>query len=96
MALYAKAFGDATVIGQETASRYEGFAAGSRQTVFLPNTQIRVRIPRYLLQNIDPALHPEVRNRGVLPDIPVEYTFEDLLEKRDRHMEKVRELIERR
>lgn len=33
-------------------------------------------------------------NRGVLPDIPVEYSLEDYIAQRDRELEKVRQLVE--
>jgi len=93
VAQYARDFGEATIIGQETGSRYEGWAGGSRQSVTLPNTRIPVRIPRYLLLRNPDVLKQSVRNRGVIPDHPVSYTFEDLLEERDKAWEQVEALI---
>ena len=92
-AMYAKDFGEAVVIGKETSSRYEGWAGGSRQSVTLPNTQIPVRIPRYLLIRNPGVLSQATRNRGLIPDYLVSYTFADLLQERDKVREKVEQLI---
>jgi len=91
--IYAKEYGDAIVIGQEPGSRYEGFAAGSTQYVVLPNTKIKVGIPRYLIQNVYPSAKTKLKNRGIVPDYPIEYSFSDLLEKKDKEKEKAMELI---
>ncbi|NRB47659.1 MAG: hypothetical protein HRU41_08285 [Saprospiraceae bacterium] len=91
--IYAKDFGDAIVIGQEPGSRYEGFAAGSTQYVNLPNTKIRVGIPRYLLQSTYPLQQTNLKNRGIIPDHPIEYQIQDYIDKKDRAMEKAKELI---
>ena len=92
--IYAKDFGDAIVIGQEPGSRYEGFAAGSTQYVTLPNTKIRVGIPRYLLQSTYPIEQEKIKNRGVIPDYPIQYQIQDYIEQKDLAMDKVKELIE--
>ncbi len=91
--IYAKEYGDAIVIGQEPGSRYEGFAAGSTQYVVLPNTKIKVGIPRYLIQTVYPPTKTKLKNRGAVPDYPVQYSLPDLLEKKDKEMEKAMELI---
>ncbi|MEO1050921.1 MAG: S41 family peptidase [Bacteroidota bacterium] len=91
---YAQEFGDAIVIGEETASRFEGFVAGSRQNVTLPNTKIIVRIPRYLLKNVYPNSKHKFKNRGVIPDYPIAYTFGEIRQRKDKQMEKALELIE--
>ena len=93
--VYAKEFGEATVIGQETATRYEGFAAGSIQIVKLPNTSIKVGIPRYVWKFDLPTRKMTLKNRGVQPDIPITYTIDDYLNKEDKEMDKVMELIEK-
>lgn len=92
--IYAKEFGDAIVIGQEPGSRYEGFAAGSTQYVTLPNTKIRVGIPRYLLQSTYPIKKTTLKNRGLIPDYPIQYEIQDYIDQKDRAMEKAKELIE--
>lgn len=92
--IYAKEFGDAIVIGQEPGSRYEGFAAGSTQYVTLPNTKIRVGIPRYLLQSTYPIQKTSLKNRGVVPDYPIKYQIQDYIDQKDRAMDQVKALIE--
>ena len=47
LARYLKEYANATVIGEETATRYEGFAAGSNESVHLPHSNLRIDIPRY-------------------------------------------------
>ena len=81
------------MIGGETASRYHGFAAGSRQYVTLPNTKILVRIPRYLFIHDQNHVKFGTMNRGVIPDYKIEYSLEDKANRKDLEMEKALELI---
>lgn len=83
---------DATIIGEETGTRYEGFTAGSKQSIFLPNSELRINIPRYHLK----FPHSEkqmTNNRGLIPDIRVVYSIKDLVEDRDLEMEYLREIL---
>jgi len=75
-----------TIIGQETGGRTV-FTSDCLQ-IELPHSHVRVWIPVAIL-----ALPGEDANRGVLPDVEVEYTEDDHLTGRDRDLEKVRELI---
>ncbi len=93
VANYAQRYADAIVIGSETASRFEGFAAGSRQYVTLPNTKILIRIPRYLYLMNQENSKPTIKNRGVIPDYKIEYTLDDLENNRDLEMLKAMDLI---
>lgn len=93
VSVYAKEYGKAIVIGEETGSRYEGFAAGSTQYVTLPHTKIRVGIPRYLFKTMQSSSRQQLKNRGVIPDYPINYTMEDLIQKRDKAMEMAKSLI---
>ena len=47
LARYFHAFADATIIGEETGTRYEGFAAGSSHHITLTHTGLDIGIPRY-------------------------------------------------
>ena len=92
-ARYLKEYGNTTVIGQETGTRYEGYAAGSRQSVTLPNSNITIGIPRYHI------MYPESQkqttsNRGLIPDIHVQKAPEDYRNDRDPAMSKALELID--
>ncbi|MTI19891.1 hypothetical protein E1176_02550 [Fulvivirga sp. RKSG066] len=90
---YLREFAQATVIGEETGTRYEGFAAGSKQFVTLSNSQLRIGIPRYHI-TFPPSEKQTTSNRGLIPDYTVEYKIEDLIKERDLHLEKVHELID--
>ncbi|MEP2774261.1 MAG: S41 family peptidase [Fulvivirga sp.] len=92
LARYLKEYAGATIVGEEGAGRYEGFVAGSQQYVHLPNSKLRVAIPRYHNKFPESSVQ-KTTNRGVLPDQEVVYTVNDLIEERDMAMEKVRKLI---
>lgn len=93
LAAYAKEFADAIVIGEESASRYEGFAAGSNEYITLPNTLIEVRIPRYWIQYPNTAKQ-QSSNRGVLPAYEVNYNIEEILDEVDKEMDLALKLVE--
>lgn len=71
------------IVGEESGTRYEGFAAGSSQMIYLPVSNLRINIPRYLISFPESKVQ-QTNNRGVIPDFPIEYTIEDLIEKRDK------------
>jgi C-terminal processing protease CtpA/Prc len=75
-----------SVIGQETAGRLK--FCSDPVTKKLPHTGLEFNIPVAIY-----ALPGENPDRGVIPDIIIKYTPEDLINKRDIEMEKVRELI---
>ena len=93
LARYLKEYGDATVIGTETGTRYEGFAAGSSQVINLPNSQLKIEIPRYHIL-FPPSSKQTTKNRGLLPDYEITQTFESYSEEKDLNLEKVLMLIE--
>ncbi len=82
---------NAIVIGTESG----GGAAGNNGLLYatskLPNSRIRVRLPQYWLNY---HLKPD-RGRGVVPDIPVHYTIDDVMAHRDLEMQVVRSIIKK-
>lgn len=92
LARYIREYGEAVVIGEETGTRYEGFAAGSSQYIFLPNTNVRIGIPRYKI-TFPRSRKQTTINRGMIPQYKISYSYEDLLYDRDLHLEKALELI---
>ncbi len=92
MARYLKEYGNAVVIGEETGTRYEGFAAGSKQYITLPHTNIKIGIPRYHI-TFPKSQKQTTANKGLLPLYEVQYTFEDLLQENDLHMKEVTSLL---
>ncbi|MCR9173527.1 MAG: S41 family peptidase [bacterium] len=92
LARYLKEHSNAVIIGEESGSRYESFAAGSKQYVQLPNSGIEIGIPRYLIE-FGEGEKQTTQNRGVLPDYTVQPTMLHILAGRDLHLEKALELI---
>lgn len=92
LARYIREYGEAIVIGEETGTRYEGFAAGSSQYISLPNSKIQIGIPQY--QIIFPRSRKQTTiNRGLVPQYRIEYSYDELVRGIDLHMEKALELI---
>lgn len=87
-ARYLKEYTDAVIIGEETGTRYEGFAAGSTQVVYLPHSNIKIGIPRYHLK-FPPSEKQTTKNRGLLPDVEITENIDDLINERDIQMEYV-------
>ncbi|WP_190300480.1 S41 family peptidase [Rufibacter hautae] len=81
----------ATFIGRETGGGYYGNTSGFHVPVKLPNTHLEIAIPQW---NYFMAVsgYPH-KDRGILPDHPVEYTAEDLIQKRDVDLEFTMNLI---
>lgn len=92
LARYIREYGEAIVIGEETGSRYEGFAAGASQYVTLPFSNVRIGIPRYKI-TFPPSQKQTTISRGLVPQYRIEPTYDDLLRGIDLHMSKALELI---
>ena len=76
LARYLKEYGDAAIIGRESGTRYEGFAAGSKETVVLPHSGLEIGIPRYLI--LYPASSFDIKaNRGVLPTVSIPHSIKN-------------------
>jgi len=81
-----KHHGIGTIVGQETGGR-QVFSSDSI-TIEMPKSTLNVFVPVAIL-----ALAGDNPDRGILPDVEVEYTFEDYKSKKDKDLEKVKELI---
>jgi C-terminal processing protease CtpA/Prc len=81
-----KAAGLGLIVGQETGGR-ESFTSDPVY-VELPNSHLRAKIPVALM--VLPGSNP---GRGVLPDLPVEHTLDDLRCGSDPDLEAVRAYI---
>ncbi len=81
---------EAVTIGRETGGGQYGCNAFISPYVTLPNTRAKVRIPMFKI-----VLHlpGHDKGRGVMPDIPVEYTFQDVVKMKDLDIEKVYDLV---
>ncbi|RRB01139.1 S41 family peptidase [Larkinella rosea] len=70
-----------TFIGEETGGGYAGNNSGEMFRITLPNTAIRISIPKIRYANAVKKVTPD--DRGVIPDYPVNPTINELLQKRD-------------
>jgi len=74
------------VVGRETGGRLD-FLSDSR-TVEFPHSRLQIMMPVAKL-----VLEGDYPDRGVIPDVRVEFTPEDYINQRDRDIERVKELI---
>lgn len=79
-----------TLVGEETGGGSYGNNGIMIPDVSLPITKVRFRLPMYRLIQFK---HGPKNGRGVVPDITVATDYEALIERRDRKMEVVKELI---
>lgn len=77
------------LVGEETGGGYYGNSAMYLPTIRLPYSGIRVSLPLYRL--VEDARRP--KGRGVMPDIPVPPSLEDIRAGRDNKMDTVLKLI---
>ena len=85
-----------TIIGEETGGGYYGSTGGSYLSLVLPNSQLRARIPTIRIFTAVPEdFRKQPPGRGVLPDYPVNYSIDDILNGRDRVMEMALEILRR-
>ncbi|MDW3192926.1 MAG: S41 family peptidase [Cytophagales bacterium] len=92
LARYLKEYGNANMIGEETGTRYEGFAAGSTQEIILPHSNLKIGIPRYLI-SFPASAKQKTSNRGLLPDHEIENALEVPVAGPDAYLRKAIELI---
>jgi C-terminal processing protease CtpA/Prc len=67
----------ATIVGEETGGAYAGNSAGEFVAITLPETQLKVVVP--LEEFVMAVRGPDRKDRGVIPDIPVVPTIDDVL-----------------
>jgi len=80
---------DVVVVGEETGGGAYGNTAWLIPDVTLPHTKVRFRLPLFRLV-IDKN---EVKGRGVIPEVEVKPTVEDIRKNEDYKMNRVMELI---
>ncbi|HCA57610.1 MAG TPA: hypothetical protein DEP46_06430 [Blastocatellia bacterium] len=72
------------LVGEETGGSSEGPTAGIILFLKLPNSKIRVRIPVYRSYTGTKSFAP---GKGLIPDIRITTTLDDLVSRRDRALE---------
>jgi hypothetical protein len=83
----------AVFFGEECGSGYYGNTSGFMVTATLPNSRLQIRVPLVLYTM---AVDGYPRDRGIVPDVPVTPTIEDLLAGRDIVMERALEALKRK
>ena len=94
LARYLREYADAIAIGEEAGARYEGFVAGSKQDITLPNSKINIGIPRYHT-DFPPSGKQPTSNKGLLPDHIVKYSIDDIINKVDKEREFLNQLLKK-
>ena len=92
LAAYLKESKRATIIGTETGGTNEGCNAGITTYYTLPNSKLKVRVPVFRIVH---DINPSFTGHGVLPDHVINYSFDDVLRRKDLEMEKVKELVKK-
>lgn len=82
---------NAVFIGEESGGTFEGPTGGASIVIQLPNSQIMVRISPNIHISSQYEQHPF--GRGIIPNHPVQYSIEDILNGVDLEMKKAIELI---
>ena len=81
---------DAIMVGSETAGGESALNAFFFPVIKLPNSKIKIQIPQYHI-NLNIVQN---KGRGVIPDVPVDYTIQDVLSGSDLEMNAVIKVIE--
>lgn len=74
----------ATFIGEETGGTYNGTVAGTMPVLTLPNSKLRLRVG---LQKIAATGTTAEFGRGIMPDVTIIETPEQIIDKSDPHIE---------
>lgn len=86
---WLKQYTEATLVGSQAGGGYNGNNGGAFPTLTLPKSKTEIRFPAYRLI-LD---HNSEQRRGIIPDVVVSETMEQVLQKRDAEMETVLALI---
>ena len=79
-------------VGEESGAGYYGNVSGESVRLVLPNSGLRVSIPLIKYSSAVSGYTPV--DRGLIPDMAMEPSIEDVLAGRDRVLERVLEMIE--
>ncbi|MBN7811979.1 peptidase S41 [Algoriphagus sp. H41] len=90
----AQSDGRAVFVGEETAGGAAVNSSGFFTILTLPNSKIDLGVPRlgFHMANVSPRID---QNRGIVPDVAVITTAEDMLSGRDAVMEQALQLVEK-
>lgn len=80
-----------TFVGEETGGAYEGYTAGERCNLLLPNSKLRLEIPLERTLNL---VNDSKDGRGVQPDIPIPFSLHDFIEGKDSDLDKLMGILD--
>lgn len=80
----------ATLVGEETGGANDGTVAGFYSYQKLPNSEIRFPIGLLLVQ---PNIDFSDTKKGVLPDVEIKESLQDIIDKKDRQLDWIRDEI---
>jgi len=81
-------------IGEETGGGYYGNTSGSKITLILPNSKIRVNIPLY--KYVMAVKKSQYKDRGIIPDYTIVPTIQDFIQHKDVQMDLAIKLMNER
>jgi hypothetical protein len=91
LAANIKEKGIGTLVGEETAGAYEGYTAGERCNLLLPNSKLRLEIPLERTLNL---VSDNKAGRGVQPDISIPFSLHDFIEGRDTDLDELMKILD--
>lgn len=80
----------ATFVGEESGGNYHTNTSGIMPVLVLPHSKIRVRMGLLQYRTV---VGDYPKGKGILPDYPVNYTIQDVLQKRDVVLNRTLDLI---
>lgn len=81
---HLKTLKNVTFVGEETGGGANQTTAGRMPTFEMPHSKLNFSI---LLMDIRPKNQTEIFGRGIMPDVPINYTINDILNNTDSQME---------
>lgn len=83
----------ATLVGEETGGAHDATVAGFYNTITLKNSQLKLPIGLLLIQ---PNVKPQNKNRGVIPDIPLSPSFNQITDNKDQELDWILNFIKKK
>lgn len=88
-----KGKGRAIFVGEETGGAFNGTVAGRMPDFVLPNSKLKIRVGLLCMK---PVYQTNVEGRGVIPDVTITPTLDDMLKENDPELNWVLKHIENR
>ncbi|WP_314243379.1 S41 family peptidase [Empedobacter tilapiae] len=76
--------GKAIFVGEETGGDYNGTVAGSFNDFKLKNSKLKIY---YGMIDFKPNTSRDLKGRGIIPDVPIEITFDDVVKRKDTQLD---------